>query len=205
MDSKINRPVKDRPRTKRTDPPVRTSAAALLNTRTMYRGGLHLPAKTRAVAAFGKPLSAAVAKAARSVFKKYGTPRNELADIWPEIVGKTLADVTAPERYTPGTGLANNGVLTVRVAGAIALDLQHMSPQILERVNAYFGYNAVGHLKLVQGPVERKTRGRRRFGAGGPAAVHAEVPGIVQKVNDPKLRAALESFGREIAKSDRSR
>lgn len=180
--------------------------AGLLNTRTMWRGSLHPMVKTRPTAPSGKTLASAASKAARPVFKKYGTPRNELADIWPEIVGKTLADVTVPERYVPGTGLANNGVLTVRVAGAIALDLQHMSPQILERVNAYFGYNAVRYLKLVQGPVQNAGAGgkRRRFGGGDTGHSRDGLGKLVKGVARQDLRAALETFGRHIAKSGTS-
>ncbi|MEL6747320.1 MAG: hypothetical protein AAFO79_05855 [Pseudomonadota bacterium] len=45
--------------------------------------------------------------------------------------------------------------LTVRVASASALIIQHRSDQLLERVNVLFGYRAVTSLRIIQGPLER--------------------------------------------------
>ena len=44
-----------------------------------------------------------------------------------------------------------DGVLQVRVAGPLAVELQHLAPQVLERVNTYLGYRAVTQLKLSRG------------------------------------------------------
>ena len=43
--------------------------------------------------------------------------------------------------------------LVLRVDGGRSLDVQHNARQIIERINAYFGYAAVAELRIVQAPV----------------------------------------------------
>ena len=45
--------------------------------------------------------------------------------------------------------------MTLRCLGAMALELQHQTPMLLERINSYFGYRAVAQLRLVQGSLRR--------------------------------------------------
>ena len=49
----------------------------------------------------------------------------------------------------------SGGTLTLRCLGAMALELQHQTPMLLERINSYFGYRAVAQLRLVQGSLRR--------------------------------------------------
>lgn len=69
---------------------------------------------------------------------------------WPTIVGSRLANKTLPEKLT------KNGTLRIRVDGPIATEIQHMEPQILDKVAVYFGYRAVHRLSIVQGPIEKQ-------------------------------------------------
>jgi hypothetical protein len=45
------------------------------------------------------------------------------------------------------------GVLTVKAEGAIALEIQHLAPQIIDRLNSYYGHAAISRLNIIQGPV----------------------------------------------------
>lgn len=120
---------------------------------------------------------------------------------WPEIVGPELAAVTEPGKLQEGRGLVNNGVLTVRVVGPVALELQHQETQILERVNAFLGYRAAGRLKIVQGPlVGRETRITDKAAAPPlpSAADEAHSAGLAAAVRDGALRAVLVRLGARI-------
>ena len=46
--------------------------------------------------------------------------------------------------------------LVLRVEGPMALEIQHSSDVILERVNRFFGWSAVGRLALRQAPLSRR-------------------------------------------------
>lgn len=128
-------------------------------------------------------------------FRKQGFVEARLITKWADIVGADLARATLPQRFrrTP-----DGGTLTVRASGAAALQLQHYTPQIIERVNAYFGHRAVTRLNLVQGPIPpRPTRGRRRP-APLPESEAAELERLTGSLTDSRLQAALRSLGRGV-------
>ena len=54
-------------------------------------------------------------------------------------------------------------ILVLRVEGPRAIEVQHRSGQILERVNTYFGYRAVAEMRILQAPVARTSRPRQRW------------------------------------------
>lgn len=58
---------------------------------------------------------------------------------WPDIVGPALARETVPRRLSAGT-------LTVACSGPVAMELQHLAPQLIERINAHCGPNRTGPL-----------------------------------------------------------
>ena len=43
----------------------------------------------------------------------------------------------------------------LKVDGPRAIELQHRSEQILERVNMYFGYRAIAQLRFLQAPLPK--------------------------------------------------
>ena len=120
---------------------------------------------------------------------------------WSAIVGPALARTTRPEALVAGRGARNSSgagkVLRLRVSGAAALEVQHQTSQIVERVNAYFGHRMVDDIRLVQGAIGR---------ALPPPATPAPDPQTVTRVaaraaavEDPDLRAALTRLGARVA------
>jgi len=103
------------------------------------------------------PLGKSLDGLTRKAFSKFGFADDHVLRRWPEIVGPDLAHLTAPERLSrPQKGARHGSTLTVRVAGAAALEMQHMAPHIIDKINGFYGRPVVGHLKLVQGPLPRK-------------------------------------------------
>src|SRR5215470_10559346 len=102
----------------------------------------------------------------RKAFEKYGFSTATLITDWVRIVGRELAVATAPERLKWPRGIApadlegnapgqgrRGATLVLRVDGGLSLDVQHKARQIIDRINAYFGYAAVAELRIVQAPV----------------------------------------------------
>jgi hypothetical protein len=122
---------------------------------------------------------------------------------WPLIVGREIAACSAPERlkWPPREPAGEAGetpprrraTLVLRVDGARALDLHYQSRQILERINAYFGYAAVSDLRLLQAPLAAPppAAGPGRAPPRGPAP---ELPQIA----DVALREALRRLGAHL-------
>ena len=88
-------------------------------------------------------------------------------------------------------------MLTIHVGGASALELQHSEPQVVERINDFFGYPAVARLRLIQAPPVRPVK-RAAPAPTRPLAADelAALAAAVAIVGDPELRGALARLGR---------
>jgi hypothetical protein len=134
--------------------------------------------------------------------RRRGLAEARLLTEWPAIVGPALAAHSQPVRLSHRPDL-RGGVLSLHVAGAAALELQHSEPQVLERINGFFGYPAVVRLHLIQAPLRRP--GRRQLPAPSPrlsgaeeSAIAAAVAATVEDIADPGLQAALAALGRTL-------
>ncbi|WP_193367357.1 DUF721 domain-containing protein [Pelagibius marinus] len=156
--------------------------------------------------ALGSSLTAVTKRA----FARRGLTGADLARQWPAIVGRDLAAQCRPRQLRfPKAGEAVDGRLTLRVAPGWALEVQHLEPLMLERINGYFGYRAVTRLVLQQGPLpplrDAGAERRRQTREAPPARLDESLAEKLSTVEDPELRAALEGLGRSLkGRRDRS-
>lgn len=114
----------------------------------------------------------------------------QLQQQWSEIIGRPYADWCQPEKIlTNKTG--GGAVLQLSVMGAAALELQHMQPQLIEKINRYAGYGWIRDLRLVQGYRPKAMAAASPPPAKPPITAKIALPEIA----DPELRAALEGLG----------
>jgi hypothetical protein len=101
-----------------------------------------------------KPVADLVPQIGRAAFRRFGFIQASVVTRWPEIVGPHHAKVCMPEaiRFPPGE--KSGGILQLLVLPAHAPLIQHVVPEIMERVNRFFGYKAVAKVKLRQGAVQ---------------------------------------------------
>ncbi|NNG03950.1 MAG: DUF721 domain-containing protein [Inquilinus sp.] len=144
-----------------------------------------------------KSLSALASPIARAALGKRFAALGALLEEWPHIVGPALADRTLPEKLDFPRGQRDGGVLHLRVAPADALEIQHDTPRILERLNGHFGYRAVERLRLVQAPPTPRRPAKRR--RPGPPIDTEELAAAVDCVDDPELRERLARLGRALS------
>jgi hypothetical protein len=134
---------------------------------------------------------------------KRGIAAAALAADWAAIVGPALADSTLPLRIAYPRGERNQGTLHLKVSsGAMALQLQHLGPLIVERVNTHFGYRAVAKLAFTQGPMPaRSTAAQRKRDARElpTAPLDPALAGRIETLPDEDLRTALGRLGRRLA------
>jgi hypothetical protein len=143
-----------------------------------------------------KRLGATVPGLIRPLAKARGTALASLLAEWPLIVGDELARVSLPEKLI-GTSLR------LLVTPSAALVLQHDTPRIIARINAYFGRPAVTRLSLVQGPLPVAASPRRPPRPTLPADRQAALKAATSDVTDERLRSALERLGRAILARDK--
>lgn len=130
-----------------------------------------------------------------------GTSLVRLKADWPAVVGPELARTTRPDALLAGRGARAGKALRLKVSGAAALEVQHRSSQIVERVNAYFGHRVIDDVRIVQGVISAAppTRPTPR----PDPVVEQAVAGRTAAVQDPDLRAALTRLGARIASGRR--
>jgi hypothetical protein len=117
---------------------------------------------------------------------------------WPEIIGPELARGCQPDMLRFPKGERSDGTLTLRCIGALALEIQHQSPYLIERINSYFGYRAVARLRLVQGSLRRRpARVPLKLPSLTPAERSATAASLAD-LPDGEVKEALRRLGEAI-------
>ena len=129
-------------------------------------------------------------------FKKFGFIQASVVSRWKEIVGDRYGQVSLPESIRFPVGKKSGGTLTLLVEGAHAPLIQHLGPMIIDRLNRFFGYEAVCKVVFRQGRLPNANPKRHR---PAPAPVPKELGEGLRAVADPELRACLESLAGHIA------
>jgi hypothetical protein len=152
---------------------------------------------------YAKPLSVLLNDVFKDAYAKQGFAARELVTRWAEIAGSEIAAHSEPLKMQwprPVEGQPQEpATLILRVEGPMALEIQHSSDVILQRVNRFFGWSAVGKLALRQAPLSRRDRPRRPR-PPEPKEV-AEVEKTLAAVEDDELRAALARLGAAIKRN----
>jgi hypothetical protein len=138
-----------------------------------------------------KPLSVLLGGVFSDAYAKQGFASRELVTRWAEIAGSEVA-AHSEQLQEPAT-------LVLRVDGPMALEIQHASDVILQRVNRFLGWNAIGRLALRQAPLSRHKA--RQAAKPLDAANVAEVEATLSGVQDQDLRAALARLGASIKRN----
>jgi hypothetical protein len=152
---------------------------------------MNKPSRSRA-----RPLADFIKPCLGETFSRQGFASAELVTRWADIVGPEIAAHCEPVRIQWPRHRTDEppepATLVLRVDGPTALEIQHLSAVILERVNQFFGWQAVGRLALRQAPLTRREKPpRRELDADAVARVAAELPAI----EDDDLRQALARLG----------
>jgi hypothetical protein len=137
----------------------------------------------------------------RAAFRRFGFVQSSIVSRWREIVGERYAAVSSPESIRFPPGKRSDGVLNLVVEGAHAPMMQHVAPVIIERVNRFFGYQAVARVAFRQGLVQ-VARARTRAAPPSLRPIPAELGDSLREVADPELRACLESLAQGVAANE---
>ncbi len=139
-----------------------------------------------------RPVGALVPGLVRPAFRKRAPATAQVLADWEAIVGPALAGVTTPRKLFSGT-------LAIACAGPVAMELQHLSAEVMARINGHLGRVAVTRLRFIQDvppPLPPLAPPR-------PQAVAAAQRAVASLPAGP-LRDALESLGRVVL-TDRRR
>lgn len=151
---------------------------------------------------YARPLADLAAGVLGDSFRKQGFASKELVTTWPEIVGADIASCAEPLKIQwprgPEGGAQEPGTLVLRVEGPAAIEIQHLSGVILERVNRFFGWQAVDRIAIRQAPVSRREKKIRPQIDPEKAE---EVSKTLGNIDDDGLRRALGRLGAAIKRT----
>jgi hypothetical protein len=155
---------------------------------------------TKPARGYPRPLSDLLSATLTDVLKAQGFASAEILARWPEIVGAEIAVVSEPMKINwpraVGDTTPEPATLVLRVEGPAALEIQHMSAVILERVNRFFGWQAIGRIALRQAPLRRREPAKRP--AGPDPALAQEIAQNLPELEDDGLRQAIARLGAAI-------
>jgi hypothetical protein len=134
----------------------------------------------------------------RTAFRRFGFVQSSVVTRWPEIVGTRHARVCTPESIRFAPGEKHDGILQLVVVAAHAPLIQHVIPEIVERVNRFFGYNAVARVKIRQGEVKPPPASAAKTAPPSLKPIPMELGESLRDIGDPELRAVLESLARSM-------
>ena len=146
---------------------------------------------------FPKTLAGCIEPLTRPVLKAQGLAGSRILTEWESIVGPKLARHCVPEKLSFPRGQKTGGTLVISTENGFATELQHMQPIILERMAAYFGYQAITRITISHS---------WHTAAATPVAIKKRTPALppdsknlTADITDPELKATLESFASTLS------
>jgi hypothetical protein len=151
---------------------------------------------------FPRPLSELLGATLGDALKAQGFASTEIISRWPDIVGPEIAAHSEPLKINWPRAAAEDAretaTLVLRVEGPAALEIQHLSAVILERVNRFFGWQAIGRIALRQAPLRHR---KRPEPVPPDPTIAARIAETLPDVKDEELRQALARLGAAIKRN----
>ncbi|RJE83476.1 DUF721 domain-containing protein [Paracoccus onubensis] len=140
--------------------------------------------------------SSVLAKQVQKAAEGRGFAVTRLLTHWPEVAGEQLARQTRPVRISYGRG-GIGATLILLTTGPAAPMVEMQLPQLRERINACYGYNAIQKISLTQTAASGFAEGQAQFTAApremrppDPEA-QAEARQVAGQFEDPQLAEAM--------------
>lgn len=149
-------------------------------------------------------LSASMTPLIKKLLGAKGMAEVEILANWKNIVGEDLAKYSLPQRIEFKVGSRNNGTLYLMAAsGGFAMEIQHRTPLILEKINTFFGYQAVSKLKLIQndGFINPETPAVYEDNLEKKLVTKEEqnyIDSVTEDIQHKELKLSLQKLGKSI-------
>lgn len=128
----------------------------------------------------------------------------ELLNSWRQIVGEDISSYCLPQNITFSKDKRTDGCLHINVlSGAFAMEIQQRQPEIIEKINSFFGYPAINKIKISQtGNPENFLVDKKKIDKVKKNVVSAceesYITELTKDINNDELRQVLESIGRTV-------
>ena len=141
---------------------------------------------------------------AKQILGRRGFMQLELLSSWASIVGENMAQYSLPQKLTFPKDSHSDGCLTIMVpAGAFATEIAQNEPQIIDKINVYFGYPAVSKIRILQnGTLQDYLLKKKPIDKVKKTVVTDEeesyITELTKDIEQPELREVVAELGRAI-------
>ena len=124
----------------------------------------------------------------------------DLIAAWPDLVGEEFRETTLPEkidwpRRINETDPFKPATLVIACESSSALFFQHELGVVLERINVFFGFEAIARIRIVQKPVLKPRQDTAVPVTSNSKDDLARLSAILDEISDPELKQTLEKLG----------
>lgn len=132
----------------------------------------------------------------RTAGAKRGFAELRLVTEWESIVGADFAALCRPVKVTwRGRGAGLGAAIVLAATGARAPEVEMRAPELLERINAFYGYRAISRARIDQS----RAGGRSAAGVAEDAEPwEGPPPAPVEGIADQRLALALARLGANV-------
>lgn len=158
------------------------------------------PAATDTRKARTQSVGRAVSGLAKRALDKRGFVDASIVNEWPTIAGALIGGNSLPEKISFPRDRSKPGTLHLRLEnGALSTEVMHFEPVLLERLNRFFGFRAVGNIKIIQGPLPSENKRTRPLLPPIKAEAREAIEHSLDTVEDTEIRDALIQLGTHVA------
>ena len=127
---------------------------------------------------------------------------------WDDIAGPDYAPFTLPEKILWPRRASEDepfepATLVLACEGHHALFIQHAMPELIDRLNRFFGYGAISRIRMVQKPVNKPAPAAKRRNVQLTEDETRRLDEVLAHIEDEKLRSRLARFGRGVIAKQR--
>jgi len=131
--------------------------------------------------------------------KRRGFAISQVLNNWPEIIGQRYAEIVKPvtikwhyhtDYNSDNAEQSSYGILHIACPAVLAPEIQHKNHEIVAKVNAAFGYQAISSIRIKHIALTPKKKKRRQFSNAQP-----KMRIQLDKDLNPRVKDALERLG----------
>lgn len=143
---------------------------------------------------------------AKKALRQKGFAEGTIIRHWKEIVGESLANCAVPVRLAFGyKQKAKGATLHLLVDSGAALELQHRTAFLIEKLNLFYGYTVVSRIAIHQGVLPRKNEVIKKASKAPDEAVREQLDRLTRKIKNDDLKGTLTRLGEDVLQTQSKR
>ena len=143
-----------------------------------------------------RPVSKTLPRGLKTILKRGGHNYSSIINNWSDLVGKKIANVCYPKSIKTGKEL-KNGVLFLNVAHGDQLLVEYSKKDIIDKINAFFGYQFVKELRLVLVREKVEIKKRHDLDKNKISKYHRKIENIESSKLKKNLEGLISAFGKK--------